>query len=118
VAAEQEDYPGAGEPIGEVKDYKEECRDLCENPLARFASAQGFKLASWFIESKVSKTRINEYFSNGIGNSISVGYSSRHMLENLLRHFDPYSPYRQWLEGHVEDGQKRLPFFYGTCWTA
>jgi len=85
VAAEQEDYPGAGEAIGEVKEYKEECKDLCEHPWARFASAQGFKLASWFIESKVSKTRITDYFSNGIGNSISVGYSTRHRLENLLR---------------------------------
>jgi len=111
VAAEQEDYPGAGEAIGEVKEYKEECRDLCENPWAPFASAQGFKLASWFIESKVSKTRINDYFSHGIGNSTSVGYSSMHTLENLLRHFDPYSPYLEWLEGHVEDGQRTLPFF-------
>jgi len=35
-----------------------------------------------------------------------------HTLENLLRHLDPYSPYLQWLEGHVEDGQITLPFFY------
>jgi len=89
VAAEQEDYPGAGEAIGEVKEYKEECRDLCENPWASFASEQGFKLASWFIESKVSKMRINDYFSNDIGNSTSVGYSSMHLLENVLRHLDP-----------------------------
>jgi len=78
VAVEQEEYPGAGEAIGEGKEYKEECRDLCENPWAPFASAQGFKLASWFIERKVSKMRINDYFSNGIGNSTSVGYSSMH----------------------------------------
>jgi len=84
VTAEQEDYAGAREAIGEVKDYKEECRDLCENPWAPFASAQGLKLASWFIESKVSKMRINHYLSNGIGNLTSVGYSSMHMLENLL----------------------------------
>jgi len=112
VAVEQEDYPGAGEAIGEVKEYKQECRDLCKNPWAPFASAQGFKLASWFIESKVSKTPINDDFSNGIGNSTSVGYSSMHTLENLLRHLDPYTPYLQWLEGHVEDGQKTLPVFY------
>jgi len=112
VAAEQEDYPRAGEAIGAVKEYKEECRDLCENPGAPFASAQGFKLASWFIENKVSKMRINDYISNGIGNSTSVGYSSMHTLENLLRHLHPYNPYLQWLEGHVEDGQRTLPFFY------
>jgi len=113
VAAEHEDYPGAGEAIGEVKEYTEEYRDLCENPWAPFASAQGFKLASWFIESKVSKTGINDHFSNCIGNSTSVGYSSMHTLENLLQHLDPYSPYPQWSEGHVEDGQRTLPFFYG-----
>jgi len=90
----------------------EESRDLCENPWAPFASAQGFKLGSWFIESKVSKMQINHYFSNGIGNSTSVSYSSMHTLENLLRHWDPYSPYPQWLEGHPEDGQRTLPFFY------
>jgi len=112
VAAEHENYPGAGEAIGEVKEYKEECRDLRENPWAPFASAQGFKLGSWFIESKVSKTRINDYFLNGIGNSTSVGHISMHTLENLLRHLDPYSPYLQWLEGHVEKGQRTLPFFY------
>jgi len=84
VAAEQEDYPGPAEAIGEVKEYKEECKDLCENPWAPFASAQGFKLASCFIESKVSKTRINDCFWNSIGNLTSVGYSSMHTLDNLL----------------------------------
>jgi len=105
-------YPGAGEAIGEVKEYKEESRDLCENPWAPLASAQGLKLASWFIEHKLSKTRINDYFSNGIGNSTSVSYGSGHTFENLLRHLDPYCPYLQWLEGHVEDDQRTLPFFY------
>ena len=62
VAAEQEHYPGAGEAIGVVKEYKEECRALCENPCAPFASAPCFKLASWFIESKVSKTRLTITF--------------------------------------------------------
>ena len=84
VAGEQEDYPGTGEAIGEVKVYMEESRYLGENPWAPLASAQGFKLACWFIESKVSTTRINDCFSNGIGISTSVGYSSMHTLENLL----------------------------------
>ena len=112
VAAEQQDELGAHEAIGDVKEYNEECRDLCENPWALFASAQGFKLDFSCIESKISKTRINNYFSNDIGNSTSVGCSSMHILENLLRHLDPYSPYLQWLEGHVEDGQRTLLFFY------
>jgi len=32
VGAEQENYPNAGEASGEVKECKEECRNLCENP--------------------------------------------------------------------------------------
>jgi len=39
VAAEQEDYPGAGEALGQVEEYPEACRDLCENPWAPLASA-------------------------------------------------------------------------------
>ena len=112
VSAEQEDYPCAGEAIGEVKGYKEEHSNLCENPWLPVACAQAFKLASWFIESKVSKTRINYYFSNGIGNLTSVGYSFTHTLENHLRHLDPYGLYLQLFEGHVEGGQRILPFFY------
>jgi len=57
-------------------------------------------------------TRINDYFSNGIGNLTSVGYSSLHTLENLLGHLHPCSLYLQWLEGHVKDSQRKLPFFY------
>jgi len=33
-------------------------------------------------------------------------------MQNLLRHLDPYSQYLQWLEGHVEDGQRTLAYFY------
>ena len=112
VAPEKEDYPRAGEAIGDVRGYTEERSNLCEEPWAPFSCAEAFKLASWFIESKVSKTRINEYFSSGIGNSTLVGYSSMHTLENHLRHLDRYGPYLQWFEGHVEDGQRTLPFFY------
>ena len=73
---------------------------------------QAFKLASWFIESKVSKTQINEYFSSGFGNSTSFGYSSIQTLENYLRHLDLYAPDLEWFKGHVEDGQRTLRFFY------
>ena len=51
-------YPGAWEAIVEVEGYVEEHRNLCEDAWAPFTSAQGFQLASWFIESKVSKSQI------------------------------------------------------------
>ena len=108
----QEHYPRAGEAIGDVDGFEQEYSKLCEDPWAPFSSAHGFKLASWFIQGKVPKSRINEYFSSGLGNSTLVGYSSMHTLENHLRSLDPYSPYLQWFEGQVEDSKRTLPFFY------
>lgn len=108
----QEHYPRAGEAIRDVEGFEQEHSNLCEDPWAPFSSAYGFKLASWFIQGKVPKSRINEYFSSGLGNSTLAGYSSMHTLENHLRSLDPYSPYLQWFEGQVEDSKRTLPFFY------
>jgi len=108
----QEHYPRAGEAIGEVDGFEQEHSNLCEDPWAPFSCAQGFKLACWFIQSKVPKSRINKYFSSGLSSSALVGYSSMHTLENHLRSLDPYSSYLQWFEGQVEDSKRTLPFFY------
>jgi len=108
----QEHYPRALEPIGEVDGFEQENSNLCEDPWAPFSCAQGFKLASWFMQSKVPKSRINEYFSSGLGSSALVGYSSMHPLESHLRSLDPHSSYLQWFEGQVEDSKRTLPFFY------
>ena len=54
-AGKQIRYEGAGEVIGDVHGFEDEHSNLCEDPLAPFYSAQGFKLASWFIDGKVSK---------------------------------------------------------------
>jgi len=107
----QAQYPYAGEAIGDVNGFEQENSNLCEDPWAPFSGAQGFKLASWFIQSKVPKSRINKYFSSGLGSSALVGYSSMHMLENHLRSLDPHSSYLQWFEGQVEDSKRTLPFF-------
>jgi len=108
----QEHYPRAGEAIGDVDGFEQENSNLCEDPWAPFSFAQGFKLASWFIQSKVPKSRINEYFSSGLGSFVLVSYSSMHTLENHLRSLDPHSSYLQWFEGQVEDNKRTLPFFY------
>jgi len=90
-AAKQIHYEGAEKVIGDVDGFEHEYSNLCDDPWAPFTSEQGFKLASWFIEGKVSKSRINQYFSSGLGDAESVGYSSMHTLENHLRLLDPYS---------------------------
>jgi len=105
-------YEGAGESIGAVKGFEQEQSNLCQHPWSPFSRAHGFKLASWFIEGKVTKSRINEYFSSGLGNASSARYSSMHTLENLLQALDPHSAYLQWNEGQVDYGKRTLPFFY------
>jgi len=68
-ARKQNHFEGAGEVIGVVAGFEDEHSNLCADPWAPFNSAEGFKLASWFIDGKVSKTRINDYFSSGLGNA-------------------------------------------------
>jgi hypothetical protein len=111
-ATRRADYPGAGQSIGDVKGFEEELDNLSEDPWAPFSTPHEFKLASWFIRSKVPKSRINEYFSTGLGTSASAGFTSMYTLEARLRQLDPYGPYLQWFEGQVDDGTRRLPFFY------
>jgi len=103
---------GPGEAIGDVNGFEQEISILCDDPSAPFPSGQGFRLASWLLESKVPKSQINEYFASGLGNSESVGYGSIHTLEKHIRELDPYSRYLQWFEGQVEDGKRTLSFFY------
>jgi len=102
----------AGDAIGDVTAYEQEISNLCNDPWAPFPSGQGFRLAAWLLESKVPKSRINEYFASGLSHSESVGYNSMHTLVKHLRELDLYSRYLQWFEGQVEDGKRTLSFFY------
>jgi len=74
--AQQGHYTDAGEGIGDVQGYQEDNSYQCENLWAPFTSRQGFKFGSRLMESKVSKSRINDYFTNRLGDLASVGYSS------------------------------------------
>jgi len=68
-AGKQTHYEGSRQAVGDVNRFQQECDNLSEDPWAPFTSAHRFKLASWFIQGGVSKSRINEYFANGLGNS-------------------------------------------------
>jgi len=109
---QQTPFPGAGHAIGDVNGFEQEISNLGDDRGAPFPSGQGFRLASWLLESKVPKSRINEYFASGLANSESVSYGSMHTLEKHLRELDPYSRYLQWFEGQVEDGKRTLLIFY------
>jgi len=107
-----EHYPRARAAIGAVNGFEQENRNLCENPRVPFSCANGCKLVACFIQSKIPKSRMNEYFSSGLFSSALGGYRFMHTLENHLRSLDPDSSYLQWFEGQVEDSKRTLPFFY------
>ena len=112
LAGKETNYDGSGEAVGDITGFEQECNDSSEDPCAPFMSAHRFKLASWFIQNKVSKSQINEYFTNGLAISALASYNSMHTLEDHLRFLDLFSVYLQWFEGEVEDGSKKVPFFY------
>jgi len=96
-------FPGGGEAIGDMNGFEQEIINLCDAPWAPFPCGNGFGLASWLLKSKVPKSRINEYFIGGLGNSDSFCYGAMHMREKHLQELDLYSRYLQWFEGQVED---------------
>ena len=49
-AGKENHFEGAGEVIGDVAAFEDEHSNLCADPWAPFNSAEGFKLASWFID--------------------------------------------------------------------
>jgi len=110
--SQQMHFPGTGEAIGDVNGFGQEICNLCDNPWAPFPSRQGFRLASWFLESKVLKSQINESFPSGLGNSESVGYGSMYTLAKHLQELDLWGRYLQLFEGQVENGERTLSFFY------
>ena len=112
LPARQEHFERAGDAIRDVNGFEREHHNLCNDPWAPFTSASSFKLASWLIQTKVSKSQINEYFSSGLGDLTTDDYCSMYTLENYLRFLDPHSAYLQWFEGQVEDSRRALPFFY------
>jgi len=109
---QQTHFPGAREAIGDLNGFEQEIRILCDDPWTPFPRGQGFRLPSWLLESKVPKSRIQDYFASGLGNSESVGYGAMHAFEKHLWELDPYSRYLQWFQGQVEDGKRTFSFFY------
>jgi len=73
----QSHYECAGQVIRDIDGFEHEYSNLCDDPWAPFNSEQGFKLASWFIGGKVSKSRINQYFSSGLGDLNQSGIVSQ-----------------------------------------
>jgi hypothetical protein len=62
-------FPEAGSSIGDCCVPDINAGYSLENPWVPFADAEEYKLIRWFIESGTPKTRIDEFYNNGLAQS-------------------------------------------------
>lgn len=84
-------FPDAGIPILEDPEEDPEesqRRNRAVNPWSPFENRREFRLAEWFIKHKISKTGIDDYFKQGLGNpgprEFRSSYTLRKKLDQLL----------------------------------
>ena len=83
-------------------------------PWSPFSSERDFNLGSWFVQSKVAKTRIDDYFGKSLGGmecgSFHSAYSFNKQLETLVL----FRAYLAWIEATLESGEQSTIFYYPT----
>jgi len=108
----QETIPGASGPLGEVAGYTELNKAMTDDPWSPFSSENNFNLASWFVRSKVAKSRIDAYFAEGLGGTGSRSFRSAYTLRKPLDILDPFCEYLVWAEASIDDGRHATTFYY------
>ena len=103
---------GAGRAIGDVAGYAELNQAMKDDPWSPFSSEDDFNLASWFVRSKVPKTRINNYFAKGLGGRDARSFQLAYTLQKHLDVLDPFGDYLAWTEGTMNDGRHTTTFYY------
>ena len=104
--------PDTGRPLGDVTGYGELNQAMLEEPWSPLSSEHDFNLASWFVQSKVAKTRIEDYFSKGLGGMERGSFRSTYSLEKQLETLEPFREYLSWTEATLESGEQSTTFYY------
>ena len=104
--------PDAGRPIGDVTGYEEHNQAMLEEPWSPLSSERDLNLASWFVPSKLAKTRIDDYFSKGLGGMERGSFRSANSLEKQLETLDPFRESLSWTEATLESGEQSTTFYY------
>ena len=88
--------PDAGRPLPDVTGPEELNQAMLEERWSPFSSERDFNLASWFVQSKVAKTGIEDYFGKGLGGMELESFRSTYSLEKQLETVDPFREYLSW----------------------
>ena len=85
--------PDSGRPLGDVTSYEELNQAMLEEPWSPFSSECDLNLVSWFVRSKVAKTRIVDYFGKGLGGMERGSYRSAYSVDKQLETLDLFRKY-------------------------
>ena len=65
IPGSRQTIPDAGRPLGNVTGYEEHDQAMLDQPWSAFSFERDFNLASWFVQSKIAKKRIDDDFGKG-----------------------------------------------------
>jgi len=112
IGSRVDEYGGAGRPSGNVSRDLQYEEGLMRDPWRPFHTLDDFKLARWFITSKVPRSRIDEYFATGLSASSSPCFTSAYKLDQFIKALDPYQHLLVWNEGTFKHDDHSSTFFY------
>jgi len=107
-----DDYEGAGCPLRSAGSERRLEEGLLDDPWYPFRTLGDFKLARWFIMSKVPRSRIDEYFASGLSASSTPCFRSAYKLDQYINGLDPYQDLLEWNEATFEHDGRSSVFFY------
>ena len=105
-------YDNAGRSLCNMHSDQKYERGLLADPWRPFHTLDDFKLANWFITSKVPRSRIDEYFAIGLSKSASPCFRSAYKLDQYIKALDPYHHFIEWNEGTYTHDGRSSTFFY------
>ena len=112
TAAQVQAYDNAGRSLRDVPSNLRYERGLLAEPWRPFLTLDDFKLANWFVTSKVPTSRIDEYFAIGLSKFASPCFRSAYTLDQYIAALDPYQHFLEWKEGTYTHGGHASTFFY------
>lgn len=107
-----DEYENAGRPLRNVDPNLRFEVGLLNDPWHPFHTLDDFKLAKWFITSKVPRSRIDEYFAAGLSRLSTPCFRSAYKLDQYIKALDPYQDLIAWNEGALTHDGRTSVFFY------
>ena len=108
----EKSIPGTSRALGDIAGYTELNESIKKDPWNPFSSEADFNLASWLVQSKVSKSQIDSYFAEGLGGMDARSFQSAYTLQQHLDVLEPFGEYLTWTEAAIGHGRDTTTFYY------